>query len=52
LCDSPGYGLVPQGHLVRKGESDRERVIDDVVSLRRQDVSSVNTLYAIRDLEG
>ncbi len=47
--------------MVRKGvgwclkdvmRADRKRVLDYVVSLRRQGVSSVITLYALRDIKG
>jgi 3-methyladenine DNA glycosylase AlkD len=47
--------------MVRKGvgwclkdimRADKKRVLDYVVSLRRQSVSSVITLYALRDIKG
>ena len=47
--------------MVRKGvgwslkdlmRSDKKRVLDYVVSLRQQGVSSVITLYALRDIKG
>jgi 3-methyladenine DNA glycosylase AlkD len=58
LCDRLKHD--PQD-MVRKGvgwclkdmmRADKKRVLDYVVSLRRQGVSSVITLYALRDIKG
>lgn len=58
LCDNL---LWDEEDMVRKGvgwalknvmRGDKRRVLDYVKSLRRKGVSSVITLYAIRDLKG